>query len=60
LPTATNFSDPAGPPYVTDVQLLSAAEVRAVHDTPSVEVITRFPVPELDTATYTFAPAGPP
>ena len=60
LATATNFSDPAGPPQVTDCQLLFAAEDRAVQLTPSTEVITRFPVPDAATATYTFDPAGPP
>jgi hypothetical protein len=38
-------------PYVTEVQLLSAALVRVVHVMPSGEVMIRLPVPELATAT---------
>ena len=43
--TATNFSCPAGPPQVTDAQLLSAADVCVVQVMPSGLVITRFPAP---------------
>jgi hypothetical protein len=43
--TATNNSEPEGPPYVTERHSLSAAEVRFVHVRPSGEVITRLPVP---------------
>ena len=38
-------------PKATDIQILSAAEVREVHVMPSDEVITRLPVPVLATAT---------
>ena len=49
--TATNNSEPKGPPDVTEDQSLFAAEVRFVHVRPSGEVITRFPTPIIDTAT---------
>jgi len=58
--TATNVSDPAGPPHVTDVQSLSAALDRIVHLTPSGLVITLLPVPLAATATNVSDPAGPP
>jgi hypothetical protein len=45
---------------VTEFQLLSEAEVREVHVMPSGLVMTRLPVPELDTATNVSCPAGPP
>ena len=36
LATATNFSCPAGPPQVTESQLLSAADVCVIHVVPSL------------------------
>jgi hypothetical protein len=45
---------------VTDIQPLSAADVREVQVMPSGLVITRFPVPDEATATNNFCPAGPP
>ena len=58
--TATNNFCPVGPPQVTDIQLLSAADVREVQVMPSGLVITRFPVPDWATATNNSCPAGPP
>ena len=58
--TDTNFSAPAAPPQPTAVHPASEAEDCAVHVTPSTEVITRFPVPVLDTATNRCCPTGPP
>ncbi len=49
--TATNFSCPVAPPHVTELQGLSAAEVRDVQLMPSVLVMTRLPVPLIATAT---------
>ena len=43
-------------PYTTLYQLLSAAEVRLVQVIPSAEVITRFPVPLVATATNILLP----
>ena len=44
-------------PKATLVQLLSAAEVRRFHVTPlSLDVMTRFPVPDSATATKTLFP----
>jgi len=51
LATATNLCCPAGPPQTTEFQVLSAEELRVVQVIPSVEVITRLPVPALATAT---------
>ena len=57
--TATNFCCPAGPPQVTEYQLLFG-EVRVVHAMPSGLVMTRLSVPVFATATNFSCPAGPP
>ena len=58
--TATNNSEPEGPPKITDKYCKSAAEVRIVQEIPSGEVITRLFVPEADTATNILEPEEPP
>jgi len=59
--TATNNSDPTGPPCTIETQLLSAADDRRVHVMPSTDVITRLPIPVYAaTATKYLEPTGPP
>ena len=60
LATATNFSCPAGPPHVTALQELSAADVCVVQVMHSGLVVTRFTVTQAETARDWTCPEVPP